>query len=313
MNYPTTTFTKALEALLFRSGLEGAAPPSSQYANMQVLLDLALRRCWEYTEWEFLRVLDGAVLDGMVVEGAGTAAANEIFLRDGLSGGRAAYTVVDNAADGGGLLAFNGEMLTFNGVPLAFNSAGDQILWNGAWQLLSGLYTSPEDVPTPDEVKVWLVGTGAAPAPTVRRLDWTDVGYDITDGRLVVEVYAQDPRRVASPRVVRTRIVSGGRLEVEPGAPLALWFAYVPGVPDWLVAEAVPLVPKVFVQPAVNLAYRMFLQGANSGDMEKARSVGEDAIPELDDLCLRFARMQTESRVQVRRNVPAGGRWGGRR
>lgn len=92
--------------------------------------------------------------DAMVVEGAGTAAANDVYLRNGDANDKPKY----------------GEEI------LGIGFSG--IDWSGSsWDIgtpLSQDYFSNEDVSTPDLVGTWELGSGDAPVPTVRRADWSD-------------------------------------------------------------------------------------------------------------------------------------------
>lgn len=88
-----------------------------------------------------------ATFDAMVVEGAGTAAANGTYLRDGDSGGKPRYTLVGGTTNEDSIVGGNSGWVIFNDETLSYNTG--------------------ESVATPDLVVSW-TGTNP-PIPTVRR------------------------------------------------------------------------------------------------------------------------------------------------
>ena len=91
-------------------------------------------------------------VDVMVVEGAGTSAANGVYLRDGDSGGRPLYRVS-----------------TPNVIELYFASVSSRWVIESEEPSIKEAYITTADVASPDlgTWEVWVDGT--APAPTVRR------------------------------------------------------------------------------------------------------------------------------------------------
>ena len=88
------------------------------------------------------------VPDAMVVEGAGTTAANGIYLRDGEENDNPKYNK-------------NGYIIT-----------GQTELGETQWSIRfesSSLYSSDDTAPSPDLVQTWVEDDGEEPAPTVRR------------------------------------------------------------------------------------------------------------------------------------------------
>ena len=190
----TVTFDNVLTQLLRRAGIDMEdSPDLTQYPDLAALLNLRLRECWEYTQWDALRT----------------------------------------------------------------------------------------------------VGTQTFATETYRTID-------LSDGKLVLGVYAQDPRESEMVVSLRTSILEAGKLRLESDCPNQVWYDYLPGAPDWVADAPVPTVFEMFRPAAVELAYADQLE--QDGQHDKSRLVSARGYRLLDELANRQAFMNTQPRVSVGTN-----------
>ncbi|MEM0966618.1 MAG: hypothetical protein AAGJ81_10765 [Verrucomicrobiota bacterium] len=297
MSLPTVTFDSVVEYTLYRLGLEQESPPSADYNDVKAILNMRLRECWEYAQWDFLKVLvhEDTRADAYVVSGAGTVAVDGYYARRGDFNTFPRYSQYES-----------------DGVTVAIDLLDDPTPFNQLWRLRNPdgsvtYYTSGSIgvvTETPPD-QGWIAASGDDPAPSVTRSVYRSI--DLSDGRTVFGVWAEDPRENEHAQMVRTSFFNGTELRLDASAPDWVYYHYAPAAPDWLDDSPTPTVYEVFRQPAVELAASDYYAGqGNTAAASQAKARG---IERLDELCRRYAQMNTQPRVQARVQVPQMG-WG---
>jgi hypothetical protein len=290
MSYASTSFTDVLKQVLFRAGLESDNPDPTRFPDLASLLNYRVRYTWEWCPWAFLRVTEKVVVpDAIVVEGAGSSQFNQLYLvRTGLVGGKKRYMVA-------------GDFINPRVIEWSTSSQ--------SWVISAGSgdahYRSYDDVETPDLATTWLsdpdqFDVGLDPAPTVRKPTFHDF-FTISDGRQVLTVATEDPTLISNPPLLRYSIINGGELQLGPEAPDTVWVMYVPAAPEWTIDGDVAI-PRDLAPAAVELTYADYLD--QDGQHGKSQAVAARGEFLLNEVALRYARMQTQPIVSVNRITP---------
>jgi hypothetical protein len=282
MSYASTSFTDVLKQVLFRAGLESDNPDPTRFPDLASLLNYRVRYTWEWCPWAFLRVTEKVVApEAMVVEGAGSNNANGIYIRDGDHNGKPQYKQLAN--------------------PTYFIKFLNVDYWTIVNPADENYEALAPGVPTPDLATGWQpVDGGLAPAPTVRPAIFQDF-FTISDGRQVLTVSTQDPALVNNPPLLRYSIINGGQLQLGPEAPDTVWVMYIPAAPEWTLGGSVAI-PRDLAPAAVELAYADYLD--QDGQHGKSQAVSARGEFLLNEVALRYARMQTQPILSVNRMTP---------
>lgn len=134
----------------------------------------------------------------------------------------------------------------------------------------------------------------------------TDATYrtiDVSDGRTVLGVYASDPREDGTPVQLRSDTFVGGELRLQADAPDAVWVVSIAVAPDWIEDSPLPEdVYQVFASAAISLTYADILMQESGNEGGKFSIVEGKGYKRLDELCERYAIMNTQGgRIAVRR------------
>jgi len=280
MPLSTVTFDSLVTSLIQRSGRDRIAPTISNYPDIQALLNHRLQEIWDYpgNGWDFLREI--AILNK-----------TDVLYATGfeLAGTDAFYR--KNAA----------QVNSKN----AYTYTGDQTIeWDGVtkWQIFgsddAAVYEAAEDVATPDLVETWTaVGNGTTPVGDVVVGSYHTI--DLSDGKQVHGVFAEDPRQSPTANMLRTEILVGGELRVSDNSNDKVYYIYTPEMPDWIADDPVPTVYKVFRAAAIELAYSDMQGMKNDANPGLVKQLEARGYRMLDELCNRYARMHTMPAVGI--------------
>lgn len=264
----TLTFDQVTERLIQRSTKDTSMPAVADHPEMQSALNQRLQEIWDYPTagWNFLRVVQRVdLIKKLKVEGFGTAAVNQYYSLD--------------AAQVDGKDAFTG--LTDNSVVIRWSS------FASLWEFSGFLYTSSDDVDSPEEVTTWQKATGVDPIGTVTLSTYKTI--EMTAGERSHAVYPTDPREDGGACPIKdTWRLEGNYLRLPKATSTPVYWQYSPAAPDWINDDPVPTVYKIFVNAALDLAYADVLRGISEHSRGKADTVEANGYRQLHSLINKY-------------------------
>lgn len=290
-NIETVEFEKVVKQVLFRAGIAVENPQVSQYPDIQALLNLRLRECWEYATWDFLVNIREVVPNVLRINGAPNAAFNGLYELRGEVAGKPRWSKV-------------GEAHT--------PTPGKQISWvveqnqpqnSGYWRVAENFMTIYQTPMVPvDEVQwPWDLSWEINPGDPVAGFSVSIARAEIVAGEdeHVIGLYLENPKDHPTDPVPM-RYISSGRLTWEGPVVGPVYLGSIPDAPDWTTDDPQPGVPKPFFLPSVELAYSDQLE--QDGQHAKSQKALARGYGLLEQLANRWAQSTTTGRMRIKSN-----------